>query len=215
MTEDILSIFYEIVRKDPNVKRSLLSHEKLTEIFTECVSKIKYFYQEAKYIPQDEYIDTMKVYLRLYKPTGHYYIGYTQQYSVARRHRQDLYESFAERKQYRLVDFYRHVLDTDDDFEDNFLLFVLTEVDSVATAKIIEEKLIQHFTEPTNETSLPIELCLNTEHVYNPHRVIEKNNDIPRKIEKNNNIPRKILRPNIVDLSSVTWADVRKCLANH
>jgi hypothetical protein len=166
------------------------------------VSKIKYFYREAKYVPQDEYIDTMKVYLRLYKPTGHYYIGYTQQDSVVIRHRQDLYQCRYDHKQSRLIEFYRHVLDTDDDFEDNFLIFVLTEVDSVATAKKIEEKLIYHFTDPANETGLPIELCLNTEHVYNPPRVIE-------------NIPRKILRPNIIDLSSVTWVDVRKCLANH
>jgi len=202
MSEDILSIFYEAVRKDPSVRRSILSREKLGDIFTECVSKIKYFYQEAKYVPQDEYTDIVKVYLRLYKPTGHYYIGYTQQCSVARRHRQDLYKSYAEIKQYRLVDFYRHVLDTDDDFEDNFLLFVLTEVDSVATAKKIEEDLIYHFTNPVNETGLPIDLCLNTEHVYEPPRVIE-------------NIPRKVLRPNIVDLSSVTLSDLRKCLANH
>jgi len=199
MSEDILSIFYEAVRKDPSVRKSILSRDKLSDIFTECVSKIKHFYQEARYVPQDEYTDTVKVYLRLYKPTGHYYIGYTQQASVVRRHRQDLYESYIHRKQYRLVDFYKHVLDTDDNFVNNFLIFVLTEVDSVATAKIIEEKLIHHFTNPVNETGLPIDLCLNTENVYRPPQVI---------------VPQKIMRPNVIDLSSVSILDIRNRLIN-
>ena len=201
MSDDVLSVFYEIVRKDPGVKRSVLSREKLADIFTECVSKIKHFYHEAKYVPQDEYTDTVKVYLRLYKPTGHYYIGYTRQDSSVRRHRQDLCESSSQRQHSRLFEFYRCVLDTDDNFEDNFLIFVLTEVDSVATAKKLEEDLIYHFTNPANDTGLPIELCLNTEKVYLVPVVSE-------------NTPRKQMKPNIIDLSSVSMLDIRKSLKN-
>jgi hypothetical protein len=188
MSDDILSIFYEAVRKDPSVYTSLLSTNVLKTIVDDAVSVAETFFSLPINFPAKN-PDSVKVYIRLYMPTKNWYIGYTKRACAFDRHIQDLSyarhaissDAFSVSK---LIDFYCRVLKTDDFYRDHFKVCVLAEVDSVATAKKIETRLIRYFTYPDTISVLPRDLCLNTEDVYS--------SPLP--------VSRKKLRPNIIQI---------------
>ena len=111
--------------------------------------------------------DGIKVYIRLYQPTGHWYIGHTTKISARDRHLAEIENVIQRRymknipKTSKVIQFYEDVFDDEYDDED-FVIYTIATVRDTATARTIEDKLIKHFTHKYNETSLPIELCLNT-----------------------------------------------------
>lgn len=118
----------------------------------------------------------MKVYIRLYQPTGNWYIGYTTQESARARHLREMWEVVRQRYNdtihtaSKILRFYDEVIDEECGFnnledydDDNFLIYTVATVRDARTAKIIEGRLIKYFTDQNNHTSLPIDLCLNTQ----------------------------------------------------
>ncbi|APC25514.1 hypothetical protein BST79_gp357 [Only Syngen Nebraska virus 5] len=188
MSEDILSIFYEAVRKDSSVYTSLLSTSVLKTVVDDAVSVAETFFSLPINFPAKD-PDSVKVYIRLYMPTKNWYIGYTKRACAFERHTQDLsYARYAISSNAfsvsKLIDFYCRVLKTDEHYSDHFKVCVLAEVDSVATAKKVETRLIRYFTSPDTVSILPRDLCLNTEDVYASPLIVS---------------PKK-LRPNIIQI---------------
>ena len=111
--------------------------------------------------------DGVKVYIRLYQPTGHWYIGYTTKTSARDRHLAEIETVIKRRymknipKTSKVIQFYEDVFDDEYD-DENFVIYTITTVRDTKTARTIEDKLIKHFTHEYNGTSLPLELCLNT-----------------------------------------------------
>ena len=65
------------------------------------------------------------------------------------------------------------------------MIFTVAQVNGVKTALLIESRLIRHFTNPSNNTPLPINLCLNTYDVYCPPRqkINRPSRPIPKIVE--------------------------------
>jgi hypothetical protein len=116
--------------------------------------------------------DDPKVYIRLYQPTGHWYIGHTKKISARQRHLDEIEYTLKRkyrriiRKPSKVIKFYEDILGDEYDDED-FVIYTITTVKDIEIAKIIEDKLIRYCTNEDNETSLPIELCLNTASAHN------------------------------------------------
>jgi hypothetical protein len=62
------------------------------------------------------------------------------------------------------------------------IIFTVAQVNNVKSALLIESRLLRHFTNPSNNTPLPIHLCLNSEGIYCPPR--PKRELPPRPIPK-------------------------------
>jgi hypothetical protein len=111
---------------------------------------------------QDITYKKAKIYLRLFTDTGHWYIGYTTQEFAFMRHEQDI-ETYTIRKRnakHKLANFYR------DHCNDPFMIFTIASMNNLKDAKTLEKRLIRYFTNPQTISQLPINLCLNTEHVF-------------------------------------------------
>lgn len=166
--EDTLRTFSSIVNNNPS--RRLHTYEEIEEILERAIDKVKKFYTEfahtTKTLEQYVNVHMSKVYIRLYKPTGNWYVGHTDQEFADYRHEQDLSHS-ATNNSSKLLRFYNDVLRKDDAREDNVVVYTIEELKDTKSAKILEKKLIHHFTNPNVENNvLPIELCLNTDWVY-------------------------------------------------
>ena len=157
--------FYSANKLDDIFDRSV---EDIVRLYTEFVNTTKEFVQE---------IDTnsIKVYLRLFPTTGNWYIGYTTNKFADKRHTDDLREAKKTTTEYyrsKLVDFYKYHAPYIP-----VIIFTVCQLRDLKSALLIEEKLIDHFTNPSNNTPLPINLCLNTEHFnggpYTPSKVID------------------------------------------
>jgi hypothetical protein len=166
--EDTLRTFLTIVNDHPSPR--LHTYKEIEEIFERSIDKVKKFYTKfvhtTKTLEQYVNVHMSKVYIRLYKPTGNWYIGFTDQEYADNRHDQDLSMSKT-RPSTKLLRFYNDVLRTDDSREDNIVVYTIAELKDTKSAKTLEKKLICHFTNPNIENNvLPVELCLNTEDIY-------------------------------------------------
>jgi hypothetical protein len=158
---------------------SRYSAKELDDIFEQGVEDIKRYYAEfvntTNKFEQEIDITSVKVYLRLFPTTGNWYIGYTTKKFADKRHTDDLRESKKTTTEYyrsKLTDFYK--------YHAPYLpviIFTVCQLRDLKSALLIEEKLIDHFTNPSNNTPLPIDLCLNTEYFnggpYTPPKVID------------------------------------------
>lgn len=145
---------------------SILSTKEHEELLNVSIKKSITFYNDfaytCKYLPDLVYKNSVKVYMRLFKSSGKWYIGYTTKTSAYRRHYDDRLESvnLIERniKGTKIIEHYKDSILLYDDVT----IMTLAEVHDITTAKKLEEGLINHF---TTTHVLPIELCLNTQHV--------------------------------------------------
>jgi hypothetical protein len=158
---------------------SRYSAKELDDIFEKGVEDIKKYYTEFVNTTNEfeQEIDTtsVKVYLRLFPTTGNWYIGYTRGKFADTRHSTDLSIAKNTTDEYyrsKLIDFYKYYAPYLP-----VIIFTVCQVRDLKSALLLEEKLIDHFTNPSNNTPLPINLCLNTEHYnggpYNPPKVID------------------------------------------
>ena len=163
--------FYSASKLDDIFDRSV---EDIIRLYTEFVNTTKEFVQE---------IDTnsVKVYLRLFPTTGNWYVGYTRKKFADHRHSSDvstakgIQETFSS----SLFQFYKQHPDIP------AMIFTVAQVNDVKTALLIESRLIKHFTNPSNNTPLPITLCLNTYDRYCPPRpkIKRPSRPIPKIVE--------------------------------
>lgn len=148
--------FYSASELDDIFERSV---EDIIRFYTDFVNTIKEFVQE---------IDTnsVKVYLRLFPTTGNWYIGYTMRKFADHRHSSDISTAKRKKDTYSssIIEFYKQYPDIP------AMIFTIAQVNDVKTALLIESRLIRHFTNPSNNTPLPINLCLNSESRYCPPR---------------------------------------------
>jgi hypothetical protein len=144
-------------------RNSVLTDEEHQTLFLASVQKIIQFYKNfvftCAYLEDTSHKNSVKVYMRLFKSSGDWYIGYTTKASVYLRHYDDKIEciNLIERKapMSSLFDRYMKTIH----LEDDVTILTIAEVHDKDTAKILEKKLIQHF---SKDNGLPIELCLNT-----------------------------------------------------
>jgi len=135
------------------------SIEDITRYYTKFVNTTNEFEQEID-------ITSIKVYLRLFPTTGNWYIGYTRKKFADKRHTEDLREAKKTTDEYyhtKLIDFYKKYAPYIP-----VMIFTVCQVKDLKTALLLEEKLIDYFTNPSNNTPLPINLCLNTQYKYCP-----------------------------------------------
>ena len=148
--------FYSANKLDDIFDRSV---EDTVRLYTEFVNTTKEFVQE---------IDTnsVKVYLRLFPTTGNWYIGYTMRKFADHRHSSDVSKAKGLKDTFSnsLIEFYKQYPDIP------AMIFTVAQVNDVKTALLIESRLIKHFTNPSNNTPLPINLCLNSEGRFCPPR---------------------------------------------
>ena len=146
------------------------SASELDDIFEKGVEGIIRFYTEfvntTNGFVQEIDTNSVKVYLRLFPTTGNWYIGYTGKKFADIRHTEDVSKipkiqgTFSS----SLFQFYKQNPDIP------AMIFTVAQVNGVKTALLIESRLIRHFTNPSNNTPLPINLCLNTYDRYCPPR---------------------------------------------
>jgi hypothetical protein len=136
---------------------------------------IKRFYQHAT-----------KLYIRIYKPTGHWYIGTTSQAYSIFRHTQDMATACGNKDNSKRIVFYRQKLShlfsesairrtikenaRNPNFiiTDDFEIVTIAQFDNKSLAEAIELGFINSITNPRNKahSKLSIDLCLNTIGVY-------------------------------------------------
>jgi hypothetical protein len=160
--------FYSSSELDDIFERSV---EDVSRFYTEFVSTTKGFEQEIN-------PDSVKVYFRLFPTTGHWYIGYTMRKFADSRHSGDVSTAKRKKDTYSssIIEFYKQYPDIP------AIIFTVAQVNNVKTALLIESRLLRHFTDPSNNTPLPIHLCLNSEGIYCPPR--PKRELPPRPIPK-------------------------------
>jgi hypothetical protein len=146
--------FYSASQLDDIFDRSV---ENITRFYTEFVNTTEGFEQEIN-------PDSVKVYLRLFPTTGNWYIGYTMKKFADQRHSADISSSktLKDTNSSPILEFYRQYPDIP------AMIFTIAQVNDVKSALIIESRLLRHFTNPSNNTPLPINLCLNSEGIYRP-----------------------------------------------
>lgn len=204
--EDTLRTFLYIVNSNPS--RPLHTDEEIEEIFVRSVDRVKKFYTKfahtTKTLKQYVNVHMSKVYIRLYKPTGNWYIGYTDLEFAEKRHDNDLTKSRTKTST-KLLKFYNDVLRTDDSREDNIVVYTIAEVKDTNSAKILEKRLIHHFTNTNVENNvLPIDLCLNIEGVYKePYK---ESNSYEKINDEKNTSPREQARARLRLLISQPYA---------
>ena len=163
--------FYSANELDDIFNRSV---EDIIRFYTEFVNTINQFEQEIN-------PDSVKVYLRLFPTTGNWYIGYTGRKFADIRHTEDVSKVPKIQGTYSssLLQFYKQNPDIP------AMIFTVAQVNGVKTALLIESRLIRHFTNPSNNTPLPINLCLNTYDVYCPPRqkINRPSRPIPKIVE--------------------------------
>lgn len=190
--EDTLRTFSSIVNNNPS--RRLHTYEEIEEILERAIHKVEKFYTEFAHTSQtlEQYVNVhmSKVYIRLYKPTGNWYIGYTDQEFADYRHEQDLSQSASDNSS-KLLRFYNDVLRKDNARKDNVVVYTIEELKDTKSAKILEKKLIRHFTTPNLKNALPIELCLNTDGVYAEQQSITESRRL--RDEQRRNIIRRLV----------------------
>jgi hypothetical protein len=144
------------------------SASQLDDIFDRSVENINRFYTEfvntTKGFEQEINPNSVKVYLRLFPTTGNWYIGYTMRKFADSRHSGDASSARRMKDTYSssVIEFYKQYPDI------RAMIFTIAQVNDVKSALIIESRLLRHFTNPSNNTPLPIDLCLNTEGRYCP-----------------------------------------------
>jgi len=164
-TNDILLNFMKITKYDRKGSY-VYSAKQLTDIFNRSVEDVIRFYIEfvntIEDLEQEIDIDSVKVYLRLFPSTGNWYIGSTTKKFADLRHLGDVStaKNLQNTKSSLLFNFYKQYPDIP------VMIFTITQVNNIRAALLIEKKLIYHFTNPNNNTPLPIDLCLNTQYKY-------------------------------------------------
>jgi hypothetical protein len=121
----------------------------------------------------DDYINSKEekpegyynIYIRVFPKTGHWYIGCTYK-NAWERHCEDFEIYYRNTwKQTRLDTkigkFYRNLT-----VDDPVMIATIDQVYNIHSALYIETQLINHFSNPSR-SSLPVELCLNTDDCYN------------------------------------------------
>jgi len=160
--EDVNEFYTFYKNTDRGISVSTIIHNVYENDFTtdpHTKQMLRYIDPQKSYYP--------KVYIRLYQPTGHWYIGHTQRISARQRHLDEIEGMLKRRftnaidKSSKVLRFYNDIFDDEYD-DENFVIYTIATVRDITTAKTIEDKLIKHYTHECNETSLPLELCLNT-----------------------------------------------------
>lgn len=154
------------LKYDDKYRESTLSAEEHRDLLSVGVEKASSFYKDfvhtCKYIPDTVHRNSVKVYMRLFKSSGEWYVGYTAKSTAYRRHYEDRLESvnLIERnvEGSKLMEHYKRSIFLHDDVT----ILTIAEVHDIDTAKILEAGLIRHL---TKNKELPVDLCLNTDHV--------------------------------------------------
>lgn len=161
--------FYSASELDDIFERSV---EDIIRFYTDFVNTTKGFEQEIN-------PDSVKVYLRLFPTTGNWYIGYTIRKFADSRHSGDVSTAKRKKDTYSssIIEFYKQYPDIP------AMIFTVAQVNDVKTALLIESRLIKHFTNPSNNTPLPINLCLNSEGRYCPPPTKRPSRPTPQIVE--------------------------------
>jgi hypothetical protein len=152
------------LKYDEKYRESTLSAEEHRDLLSVGVEKAISFYKDfvhtCKHVPDTAHRNSVKVYMRLFKSSGEWYVGYTAKSTAYRRHYEDRLESvnLIERnvEGSKLMEHYKRSIFLHDDVT----ILTIAEVHDIDTAKILEAGLIRHLTK-----ELPVDLCLNTDHV--------------------------------------------------
>lgn len=160
------------------------SREKLTALVERLCDKVYAQYNAIESFAQRDNTDRFdphraKLYLRVYKPTGHWYIGSTIQRFATFRHYEDIVRTYyfdRTDSQSKIHKFYRGLKYTGKQLDDLYLnkenplyIFdknwaIVTIAQTVNNKKFvndIEKEVIKRLTTP-HTTRLPVELHLNT-----------------------------------------------------
>lgn len=98
------------------------------------------------------------VYIRIYANTGHWYIGVSA-HAAWERHCGDMSKSHRKSSS-KIYQFYRDLL-----FDEPVMILTIALLECRKDAIIIEKTLIKHFSNPFVST-LPVNLCLNTQEIW-------------------------------------------------
>ena len=144
--EDTLRTFFSIVNTDPP-SRPLHTDEEIGELFERSVDRAKRFYVEFAHttetLTQCLHASTSKVYMRLYKPTGHWYIGCTDREFAEDRHEEDLCASVSKNSS-KLHKFYNQVLRKDKSHRDNIVVYTIAELMMDERRRSVLRRLASH-----------------------------------------------------------------------
>lgn len=164
------------------------SKEKLDLLIEKLCDKVYTHYNTITSFTQRAntdrfYPNCAKLYLRVYKPTGHWYIGSTIQRFATFRHYEDIVRTYyfdRTDSQSKMFKFYRELKYTGKQLDDLYLnkenpLYIFDEnwaivsiaqtVNNKKFVNDIEKEVIKRLTTPCT-TRLPVELHLNTTYAH-------------------------------------------------
>jgi hypothetical protein len=119
-----------------------------------------------------------KLYIRIHRPTGKWYLGFTAMRYPIYKHNQDIMSALLFREKGKKSDLYRQTISreqaldlwnrTPDPFYEvnkDWVVWTIAEFDTESIARSTEAAVIQTL---TRENKIPRDLCLNTAHVCVP-----------------------------------------------
>ena len=186
--------------------RDVDSREKLISLVQKLCDKVNDHYRNIESFVQKNNTDRFdphraKLYLRVYKPTGHWYIGSTVQRFATFRHYEDIVRTYyfdRTDSQSKICQFYRGLKYTAkqlDDlyrnkehpnyvFDENWAIVTIAQTEcNKKLVNTIEKEVIDLLTTP-QKTRLPVELHLNTIHAQDTNKTKPINTQINPILER-------------------------------